>query len=113
MILSNKKRKTQTVAKSNTSCEAAISIIGNYLTGSMAPRVRNEFEQHLSLCPDCGAFLNTYKKTIDVTRTFLRSQAPNPAPHRMSLRDKYVRSLMAFTLWLLHLFLSNVSLIIE
>ena len=99
MILLNKKRKSRTVAKSDTSCEAAISMIGNYLTGSMAPRVRDEFEQHLSLCPDCAAFLKTYKKTIEVTRAFLRSQAPNPVPHRMSLRDKHVRSLMSFTFW--------------
>jgi anti-sigma factor RsiW len=111
MILLNKKMKLRTVAKSDTTCEVAISMVGNYLTGSMAPRVRDEFEQHLSLCPDCAAFLKTYKKTIEVTRAFLRSHAPNPVPHRMSLRDKHVRSLMSFTFWL-HLFLSNLSLIV-
>jgi hypothetical protein len=86
-------------------------MIGNYLTGTMAPRVRDGFEQHLSLCPDCAAFLKTYKKTIEVTRAFLRSQTPNPLPHRMSLRDKHLRSLIAFTFWL-HLFLSNMCLIV-
>ena len=103
--------KLPTVAKTDTTCEAAISMIGNYLTDSMAPRVRDEFEQHLSLCPDCTAFLKTYKKTIEVTRAFLRSQAPKSVHHRISLRAKHLPSLMAFTFWL-HLFLSNVSLIV-
>jgi anti-sigma factor RsiW len=111
MILFNKQRKVRTVAKSDTTCEAATSMIGNYLTGSMAPRLRDEFEQHLSLCPDCAAFLKTYKKTIEVTRAFLRSQAPNPVSHRKLLRDNHLRSLLAFT-FCLHLFLSNVSLIV-
>jgi anti-sigma factor RsiW len=111
MILFKKKMKLRTVVESNASCEATISMIGNYLTGTMAPRVRDEFEQHLSLCPDCAAFLKTYKKTIEVTRAFLRSQTPNPLPRRMSLRDNHLRSLMAFTFWL-HLFLSNLSLIV-
>jgi anti-sigma factor RsiW len=111
MILFNKKGRLTTVAKSDTSCEAAVSMIGKYLTGSMAPRLRDEFEQHLSLCPDCAAFLKTYKKTIEVTRAFLRSQAPNSVPHRISLRDKHLPSLLAFTFWL-HLFLFNVSLIV-
>jgi len=111
MILFNKKKKLPTVTKSDTTCKAAISMIGNYLSGSVAPRLRDEFEQHLSLCPDCAAFLKTYKKTVEVTRAFLRSQASNPVPHRMSLRDKHLRSLMAFAFWL-HLFLFNVSLIV-
>src|SRR5262245_1977169 len=111
MILFDKKRKLRTVAESDPSCEAEVSMIGNYLTGSVALRLRDEFEQHLSLCPDCAAFLKTYKKTVEVTRAFLRSQASNPVPHRMSLRDKHHRSLMAFAFWL-HLFLFNVSLIV-
>jgi hypothetical protein len=111
MNLLNQKKKLRTVAESDGSCEDTISMIGNYSAGSITPRVRDEFEYHLSLCPDCTAFLKTYKKTIEVTRAFLRSQAPNPGPHRMSLRDKHVRSLIAFTFWL-HLFLSNVSLIV-
>jgi len=78
MILFDKKRKLRTVAESDPSCEAEVSMIGDYLTGSMAPRLRDEFEQHLSLCADCAAFLKTYRKTIEVTRAFLRSQAPNP-----------------------------------
>jgi hypothetical protein len=108
MILFNKQRKLRIVAESDPSCEAAVSMIDNYLTGSVAPLVRDEFEQHLGLCPDCAAFLKTYKKTIEVTRAFLRSQTP--VPYRMAVRDKHLRSLMTFTFWL-HLFLSNVNLI--
>jgi len=90
MILFKKKRKSRTVAESDTSCEATVSMIGNYLTGSMAARLRDEFEQHLSLCPDCTAFLKTYKKTIEVTRAILRSQQQILYSHRISLRDKHL-----------------------
>src|SRR5262245_42661836 len=110
MILFDKKRKLRTVAESDPSCEAEVSMIGDYLTGSMAPRLRDEFEQHVSLCPDCATFLKTYRKTIEVTRAFLRSQALSP--RRMPLRYKHVHSLMTFA-FRLHLFLSNVSRIVK
>jgi len=86
-------------------------MIGNYLADSIAPRMREDFEHRLSLCPDCAAFLKTYKKTIEVTRAFLRSQAPNPRPRGMQLHSRHVRSLTALAFWL-HLFLSNVNLIV-
>ena len=86
-------------------------MIGNYLSDSIAPRMREDFEHHLSLCPDCVAFLKTYKKTIEATRAFLKSQTPNHGRRGMLLHDKHVRSLMAFALWL-HLLLANVSLMI-
>ncbi|MER3445955.1 MAG: hypothetical protein C4291_03580 [Candidatus Dadabacteria bacterium] len=34
----------------------------DYIKGKMDPRATQAFEEHLSLCPDCVAFLNTYKK---------------------------------------------------
>ena len=78
MIADKKKSKSRTVSEPDHSCQAAITLIGNYLAGSITLRAREDFEHHLGLCPDCAAFLKTYKKTIEVTRAFLRSQTPNP-----------------------------------
>ena len=36
-------------------------------TGQLEPRLKREFEQHLSICPDCVNFLNSYKKTVALT----------------------------------------------
>jgi anti-sigma factor RsiW len=47
----------------NDSCETMTELIADYLYGRMAKSLRREFEAHLSICPDCVSFLNTYRKT--------------------------------------------------
>jgi Putative zinc-finger len=111
MIAANKKSKSRTVAEPDYTCQAAIELIGNYLAGSITLRAREDFEHHLGLCLDCAAFLKTYKKTIEVTRAFLRSQTPSPRPRGMQLQSRHGRSLTALAFWL-HLFFSNMSLIV-
>lgn len=108
--MNNKKPKTRKLSAPDYSCKAAISLIGNYLAGSIDPTVHADFERHLILCPDCAAFLQTYKKTIEATRAFLRNQ-PTPRLLRMNRLEKRGRALVAFTFWL-HLFLFHVSLIV-
>ena len=41
------------------------------MSGELDPETTLEFEKHLEVCPDCVAFLNTYKKTVELTRSFL------------------------------------------
>ena len=53
-------------------CENEIALIAGYLSSSLSIRVLRSFEKHLNGCRDCTAFLQTYKKTIEVTRVFLR-----------------------------------------
>ena len=110
-LMTEKKSKTRTLSEPDYSCTAAISLIGNYLAGSIAPSVRLDFERHLEFCSDCTAFLQTYKKTIEVTRAFLRGQIPNLRARRMPRLVEHGRPLAALALWL-HLFLSKMSLIV-
>ena len=109
-VMNNKKPQTRKLSAPDYSCKTAISMIGNYLAGSIDPTVHAEFERHLILCPDCAAFLQTYKKTIEATRAFLRNQ-PTPSLLRMNRLEKRGPALVAFT-FSLHLFLSHVSLIV-
>lgn len=51
-------------------CRKATSMIMDYITEELEPLVASEFEKHLSICPDCVAFLNTYKKTIHLVNSF-------------------------------------------
>jgi hypothetical protein len=60
-------------SKRANTCKQATSLIADYLTGALAPQVTSDLEHHLSLCPDCVAFLKTYKKTIQVTQSLLLS----------------------------------------
>jgi hypothetical protein len=105
--MDHKKPNTKRLPGHDHSCQAAISLIGNYLTGSIPPTVKTDFERHLHCCPDCTAFLRTYRKTIEATRAFLRNQ---PASLGLSRLERRGHAIAAFTFWL-HLFLSHMSLI--
>jgi hypothetical protein len=58
-------------------CKWVVSLIMYYINGELDRRTTQAFEEHLSLCPDCVAFLDTYKKPSNPpnlygTRTFHR-----------------------------------------
>jgi anti-sigma factor RsiW len=55
-------------------CEDETALIGDYLSSNLSPQLAAAFEKHLQVCPDCAAFLTTYKKTIEATRAFLKAQ---------------------------------------
>jgi anti-sigma factor RsiW len=61
-------------------CQEEVSFIGDYLANNLTAASRHVFETHLSACPDCAAFLHTYKKTIEITRSYLRTQATQIRP---------------------------------
>jgi Putative zinc-finger len=66
-------------------CEDEVRLIGDYLAGRSNPTILAAFEKHLGQCTDCTAFLNTYKKTIEVTKSFLKLQALKPRPQPLKL----------------------------
>ena len=45
-------------------CRQATRLIMDYLSGELDRRTVEAFESHLAECPDCAAFLATYKKTL-------------------------------------------------
>lgn len=55
-------------------CKDATNLILDYLTGDLSGDKQDEFERHLDECPDCVAFLNTYKKTLELTKAFLNKK---------------------------------------
>ena len=44
-------------------------LVLDYVNDRLNADVKREFKQHLRICPDCVNFLNTYKKTVSVTRS--------------------------------------------
>ncbi len=67
---SNSKNKLKTVE----TCRDATNLLLEFLSGELDPGTNSEFEKHLEICPDCVAFLNTYKKTVELTRSFLQKK---------------------------------------
>lgn len=64
-------------------CRDEVSLIAAYLTDSLSAPKRQAFESHLNACRDCAAFLATYKKTIELTRSFLRDRSANRLQPRL------------------------------
>ena len=62
-----RKRKQSPMSLSAETCKELTDLISDYVTGQLKPRLKREFEEHLSICPDCVSFLNSYKKTIALT----------------------------------------------
>ncbi len=67
---SNSKTRSQTVE----TCKDATSLLLEFMSGELDPETTLEFEKHLEVCPDCVAFLNTYRKTVELTRSFLQKK---------------------------------------
>ncbi len=105
----NIKPKFQRAALPDHTCKDEVALIADYLAGRLNPTVLAAFEKHLGQCPDCTAFLNTYKKTIDATKSFLKFQSLNIQPKPLKLPPKRPGLLATFIFWL-HLFISNTYL---
>lgn len=59
-------------------CQQVTNLILNYVRGELNPRTVLALKAHLRECPDCIAFLATYKKTIQATNS-LRYETIPPA----------------------------------
>lgn len=50
-------------------CRELIDFIASYRDNELTPDQRVEFERHLSVCPSCVAYLETYEQTIAMAKT--------------------------------------------
>ena len=57
-------------------CKQIADLVFDYLNDNLRPKVKRDFQQHLRICPDCVHFLNTYEKTVAVTRTVRPEEIP-------------------------------------
>jgi len=60
----------------NKTCKQMTDLVLSYLTDKLSPATKRDFQQHLRICPDCVNFLNTYKKTVAVTRSVAIDEIP-------------------------------------
>lgn len=64
-------------------CREITDLLLDYMTGELDPETVSAFQDHLRLCPDCVAFLNTYKKTVQVTRSLRYESIPAELERRV------------------------------
>jgi anti-sigma factor RsiW len=68
------------------SCQDEIGLIDSFIADQLPADQRRAYEAHLAGCPDCTAFLATYKKTLALTRSFLHSSRNRDAVPRLIQR---------------------------
>lgn len=59
------------------SCEAINRFLAEYLEGTIDPRTRARFEEHLHRCPNCDVYLDQYRTTIQLVK---EDELPPPPP---------------------------------
>ena len=58
-------------------CRRIAELLGDYLEGTLSKRTAELLEWHIDGCAPCVAFINTYRGTVNATRT-LRDVAMPP-----------------------------------
>jgi anti-sigma factor RsiW len=48
-------------------CQRAVELVTDYLDGALSRRDRRRFESHLRACPNCSAYLEQIRTTIQLT----------------------------------------------
>ena len=84
-MISKSAIKSRSAHRPFSTCRDEVTLISEYLTDNLSKSERRAFEDHLSTCRDCGAFLATYRKTIELSRSFLRRHSPSQPALQLQL----------------------------
>lgn len=76
-------RARRTRPKEVDTCQHIADFILDYITGELHPDTASQFEEHMSICPDCVSFLNTYKKTVQMTGSLQCEDIPGEMEKRV------------------------------
>lgn len=49
-------------------CRELIAFLLEYIAGELPPERQEEFERHLSVCPQCVQYLKNYKATVAMAK---------------------------------------------
>jgi len=64
------------LGRKRLTCEEVNQFLAAYLDGALDARTRAAFEAHLQACAACQAYLDQYRKTIELTRR--AAEVPEP-----------------------------------
>lgn len=73
------------------SCQQVVDYCLDYLSGTLSRDESSSFDKHLTYCPDCVKFFQTYKKTPEISRNALTVNIPESVKDsvREFLRSRY------------------------
>jgi len=64
-------------------CREAIGLLADYLESALSEEEIRELEEHLAGCGPCQAYLNTYRRTKDLTGKAERVAMPEEMKGRL------------------------------
>jgi anti-sigma factor RsiW len=74
-------------------CSRLVSLLSDYLDGRLPSDIRAELEQHLSGCPDCTAFVGTFRSTVSLLQSLEEKDLPEELRVRLkAFLDEHCQS---------------------
>ena len=73
-------------------CREIIEFLMEYDDGALPAEQRAEFERHLAVCPPCVNYLNTYRTTMEMSRSLCD---PPDAPAEMHIPEELIQAILA------------------
>ena len=67
----------------NLTCQQVTALLVEYVNGTLAPETMRAFQEHLSDCADCLAYLRTYSATIRALGTVRYEDMPAALQDRL------------------------------
>jgi anti-sigma factor RsiW len=80
---------TKSVDGTELKCREIIDFVMAYLDGELPERERAIFDAHLTICPECVNYVESYKSTMALTKRTQTSTETAPIP------DDLVRAILA------------------
>ncbi len=78
-------------------CKDIFALLSEYLDEELPDDICTQIDSHISACPPCVEFVESLKKTIELTRGFHSTDEPAPMPDdaRSQLQAAYQKMLDA------------------
>jgi anti-sigma factor RsiW len=57
-------------------CRPGVELLGEYLEGTLPAEVRADIDSHVSGCPRCVAFIESYRATPEILRKATLAELP-------------------------------------
>lgn len=72
-------------------CRELVQFLMSYLDGELSQAERTLFEEHLGECPDCVAYLATYREAVRLGKAVCSGEVAVPS----EVPDDLVRAILA------------------
>jgi anti-sigma factor RsiW len=71
------------VERAYITCRELIEFIAGYVAGDLGDAARHDFDRHLAVCPSCRAYLDSYRKTMAMTRAMASDEPVDDVPEML------------------------------